>query len=116
MEDVFSTTAGIETLFSLFVICFDNSLPFSKDVFNVSSSVKTPLADPSVVSFCFDWLGIKASIFSLNFVLLPDCEAKWIVGVQNPETQIQSHCIFSILLIFFLSSDILAISADLTFL
>ena len=98
------------------VICLDNSLPFAKDVFSVSSNVKTPLSAPRVVSFCLDWLGIKASISSLNLVLLPDCEAKWIDGVQNPETQMQSHFIFSILLKFFLSSDILAISAELTFL
>ena len=52
----------------------------------------------------------------LNFVLAPDWEAKWIVGVQNPETHIQSQSIFSILLKIFLSSEIFAISADLTFL
>ena len=69
-----------------------------------------------MISFCFDCPGTNASISSLNFVLFPDCEAKWIVGVQKPETQIQSHCIFSILPSVFLSSEILAISADFTFL
>ena len=83
-------------MFSFFVIFVDSSNPFSKDVFKVSSSVKTPLADPNVVSFCFGWLGIKASISSLNLVLLPDWEAKCIVGVQKPETQIQSQLIFLI--------------------
>ena len=63
-------------MFSLLVIFFDNSLPFSNDVFKVSSNVKIPLADPKVVSFCFDWPGINASISSLNLVLFPDCEAK----------------------------------------
>ena len=52
----------------------------------------------------------------LNLVLFPDCEAKCIVGVQNPETQIQSQSIFSKVPNSFLLSDIFAISADFTFL
>ena len=103
-------------MLSLFVNSLESSNPFSKDEVKVSSNVKIPLADPKVVSFCFGWFGINASISSLKIVLFPDCEAKWIVGVQNPETQIQSHLIFSILLKCFLSSEILAISAELTFL
>ena len=55
MDDFFSITVGTETLFSFLVICFDNSLPFSKDVFKVSSNVKTPFADPKVISFCLDF-------------------------------------------------------------
>ena len=78
--------------------------------------MNTPFADPTVVSSCLDWLGIKASISLLNFVLFPDCEAKCIVGVQNPETHMQSQLIFSICPKSFLSSDIFAISADFTFL
>ena len=52
----------------------------------------------------------------LKIVLFPDWEAKCIVGVQNPETQIQSQSIVSKALNSFLSSEILATSADLTFL
>jgi len=51
----------------------------------------------------------------LNLVLFPDCEAKCIVGVQKPETQIQSQLILSNNPNSFLSSEILAISADFTF-
>ena len=47
--------------------------------------MKTPLAAPRVVSFCLDWFGINASISSLNLVLFPDCVARCIVGVQNPD-------------------------------
>ena len=103
-------------MFSFSVIFFDNSPPALNEVFKVSSSENIPLAAPKEVSFCFDVPGTNASISSLNCVLLPDCEAKWMVGVQKPETQIQSHWIFSILPSCFLSSDMLAISADFTFL
>ena len=75
-----------------------------------------PFAAPSVFSFCFEVPGINASISLLNFVLFPDCDDKWIVGVQNPDTQIQSHKIFSIVPNWVLSSEILAMSADFTFL
>ena len=51
----------------------------------------------------------------MNFVLFPDCEAKWIVGVQKPETQMQSHLMFSTDPSCSLSSEIFAISADFTF-
>ena len=47
---------------------------------------------------------------------LPDWEAKCIVGVQNPETHIQSHLIFSTVPSSSLFSEIFAMSADLTFL
>ena len=47
-----------------------------KESFKVSSNVKIPLAAPKVVSFCLDVPGTKASISSLNLVLLPDCDAK----------------------------------------
>ena len=100
----------------MFVIFFDISWPFSNAVVKVFSKENIPLAEPTVVSFCFDLPGTKASISSLNLVLLPDWEAKWIDGVQNPETQIQSQLTFSILLKSFLSSDIFATSADFTFL
>ena len=112
----FSETWGTETLLSLLVIFFDNWYPFSKDVLIVSSRLNIPLADPTVVSFCFDLPGTKASIFSSNFVLFPDWDDKWIVGVQKPDTQIQSQFIFSIFPKFLLSDEIWAISADLTFL
>ena len=59
-------------LLSFLVIFFDNSLPAVNDVFKVSSSENTPLADPKVVSFCLDSPGTNASISSLNFVLFPD--------------------------------------------
>ena len=61
--------------------------PSSKDCFKVN----VPFADPTDVSFWRDSLGTKASIFSLNFNLLPDCEERWTVGVQFPETHIESH-------------------------
>ena len=73
------------------MIFFDNSPPVLNEVFNVSSSENTPLAAPKVISFCFDCPGTNASISSLNLVLFPDWDAKWIVGVQKPETQIQSQ-------------------------
>ena len=114
--DFFSTTFGKEILLSFLVIFFDNLWPVSKEFFNVSSKVYIPLAAPKVVSFCFDVPGTKASISSLNFVLFPDCEAKWIVGVQKPDTHIQSHLIFSIVPSCSLSSEIFAISADFTYL
>ena len=79
---------------SLFVIFFDISLPASKDVFKVSSKVNIPFAEPNVVSLCFDLSGTKASMSSLNFVLFPDCEVRCIVGVQKPDTHIQSQLIF----------------------
>ena len=77
------------------VILFDNSNPFLKPSSKDSFKVNDPFADPMVFSFCFDWLGINASSVSLNFNLFPDCDAKWTVGVQLPDTQIQSHDIFS---------------------
>ena len=92
-EIFFSTTFGKEILWLLFVIFFDKSWPATNELFKVSSNVKTPLAAPKVVSFCLDVPGMKASISSLNLVLFPDCEAKWIVGVQKPETHMQSHLI-----------------------
>ena len=103
-------------MFSLFVIFFDISFAVSNEVFRVSSNVNIPFADPKVVSACFGLFGTKASIFSLYLVLFPDCEAKCIVGVQNPETQMQSQTILLMLIKFFLSSEIFAIWADLTFL
>ena len=75
-----------------------------------------PFAAPNVVSFCFDIPGTNASISSLNLVLFPDCDDRWIVGVQKPETQIQSHLIFSTVPSCSLSTEIFAISADFTFL
>ena len=104
------------TSLSLSVIFFDNSLPFSNEVFRVSSKENTPLAAPKVVSCCFEVPGTNASISSLNLVLFPDWDAKWIDGVQKPETHIQSHLIFSISPRTYLSSEIFAISADFTFL
>ena len=114
--DFFSTTVGTETLLFFSVILFETSKPLSKASLIVSSNVNIPFADPIVFSFCLDLSGTNASIFSLNLDLFPDCDAKWIDGVQKPDTQIQSHSIFSMLNNSFLSSDILAISADLTFL
>ena len=60
--------------------------------------------------------GTKASISLSNLVLLPDWDAKCIVGVQKPDTQIQSQLIFSKAPKSFLLSEILEISAALTFL
>ena len=34
--------------------------------------VNDPFAEPTVFSFCFEWFGTKASIFSSNFSLFPD--------------------------------------------
>ena len=65
--------------------------PSSKDCFKVND----PFADPIEVSFWRDWLGIKALIFSSNFNLFPDCEERWTVGVQFPDTHIQSQETFS---------------------
>ena len=104
------------TSISLSVIFFDNSLPFANEVFKVSSKENTPLAAPKVVSCCFEVPGTNASISSLNLVLFPDWEAKWIDGVQKPETHMQSHLILSIFPSCFLSSEMLAMSADFTFL
>ena len=84
--------------------------------FKVSVRVNVPFAAPRVVSFCFDTSGTKASMSLSNLVLLPDWDAKCIVGVQKPDTQIQSQIIFSNNPNSFLSSEILAISADFTFL
>ena len=116
LEDFFSTIFGIVISLSFSVIFFDNWPPAINEVFKVSSRENTPLAAPKVVSFCFESPGTNASISSLNLVLFPDWEAKWMVGVQKPETQIQSHLIFSIFPSCFLSSEIFAISAELTFL
>ena len=114
--DFFSITVGDDVLLSLLVIFFESSYPLSNDFFKVSSNVKVPFAAPNVVSFCFDIPGKNASISLLKVVLFPDWEAKCIVGVQKPETQIQSQLIFSRVPNSFLSSEILATSADLTFL
>ena len=57
--------------------------------------MKVPLEAPIEVSFCFDLSGTKASILSSNLSLFPDCDAKCTVGVQKPETHIQSHSIVS---------------------
>ena len=73
------------------VILFDNSYPLANPSSNESFKLKEPLADPIVVSFCFDWLGIKAFILSSYFNLFPDCEERWTVGVQFPDTHIQSQ-------------------------
>jgi len=83
-------------LFEFFlVILFDNSYPLlkpsSKDCFKVND----PFADPIEVSFWRDWLGLKALIFSSNSYLFPDCEERCTVGVQFPDTHIQSQETFS---------------------
>ena len=75
-----------------------------------------PFAAPKVISFCFDVPGTKASISLSNLVLLPDWDAKCIVGVQKPDTQIQSQLIFSKTPKSFLLSEIFAIYAESTFL
>ena len=90
-DDFFSTTVGVVTLLSLFVILFARIYPFSKALLTVSSKENIPFAEPTVVSFCLELIGTNASISFLKNDLLPDCDAKWIVGVQKPETQIQSH-------------------------
>ena len=86
-----SLEAGMALLIFFFVILFDSSTPLlnpsSKDFFKV----KDPFADPTVLSFWRAWLGTNAFIFSLNFNLFPDCEERWTVGVQFPETHIQSQ-------------------------
>ena len=84
---------GVELL--LFVIFLDTSKPVLNPSSKVCCKVNVPLDAPIDVSFCFDLSGTKASIWSLNFNLLPDWEAKWTVGVQKPETQIQSQSIVS---------------------
>ena len=116
MEFFFSTTFGTLTTFSLLVIFFDKLFPISRELLKVSCKLKIPFADPTVVSFCLDLPGMKASISLSNFDLPPDYEVKCMEGVQKPETQIQSHFIFSIFPKVVLSSDIFAMSADLTFL
>ena len=90
--------------------------PVLKLFFKVSCNVNVPLAAPKECSFCFDLSGTKASIESLNFSLLPDWDAKWTVGVQNPDTQIESQSICSVFSksIFYLFN--LPIVADFTFL
>ena len=75
-----------------------------------------PLEAPTDVSFCFDLSGTKASIWSLNLSLFPDCDARWTVGVQKPETHIQSHSIVSEFSNAVLSLLSFPICADLTFL
>ena len=74
--DFFSTTVGIETLLSLFVILFDKECPFSNALLIVSFNENMPFAEPTVVSFYLELLGTKASISFLNVVLLPDCDAR----------------------------------------
>ena len=92
---ILSLEAGIELLIFFLVILFDSSKPLlnpsSKDFLRVND----PLADPTVLSFCRDWFGINALIFSSNFSLFPDCDARWTVGVQFPETHMQSQETFS---------------------
>ena len=100
----------------LLVILFETSNPVLNPSSKVSFNVKVPFEAPIEVSFCFDLSGTKASIWLSNFSLLPDWDAKWTVGVQNPDTHIQSH---SIILIFsnpVLSLFNLPICADFTFL
>ena len=82
---------GIEIFMFFAVILFEISYPLlnpsSKDFFKVND----PFAAPIVVSLWRDRSGIKASIFSSNFNLFPDCEERWTVGVQFPETQMESQ-------------------------
>ena len=77
----------------LLVIFFETSNPVLNPSSKVFFNVKVPFEAPTDFSFCFDLSGIKASISSLNLSLLPDCDARWTVGVQNPDTHIQSHSI-----------------------
>ena len=56
-----------------------------------------------------------ALILSSNFNLFPDCDDKCTVGVQFPETQIQSHVISSKFAYPVLSSFNFPIVADFTF-
>ena len=75
-EDFFSTTVGIETLLLFSVILFETSYPLLNASLIVSSKVNLPFAEPIVFSFCLDFFGMNASIFSLNSDLFPDCDAK----------------------------------------
>ena len=107
---------GIEGELLLFVMSFETSNPVLKPSSKVSFRVNVPLEAPTEVSFCFDLSGTKASILSLNLSLLPDCEAKWTVGVQKPDTHIQSHLIVLLFWNPVLSSFNFPISAEFTFL
>ena len=98
------------------VILEERFEPFSKPFFKLSSKVKDPFAAPTEVSCCFFLSGINASIFSSYLSLFPDCDAKCTDGVQNPDTQMQSHSIVSIFSKELLSLLSLPIFADLTFL
>ena len=100
----------------LLVILFDISAPNLKLFSKVSFNVNVPLDEPIEFSFCLDLSGTKASISSLNFNLFPDWEAKWTVGVQKPETQIQSQSIISVETKSVLSLFNFPIVADFTFL
>ena len=83
----------------------------AKEVLISSGSIERPLVFGNN-----DTPGTKASISLLKVVLFPDWDAKCIVGVQKPDTQIQSQLIFSKTPMSFLLSEILAISAAFTFL
>ena len=100
----------------LFVIFLERSNPFLNPSSKVSFNVKVPLQAPTEVSFCFDLSGTKASIWSSNLSLFPDCDAKWTVGVQKPETHIQSHWMVSEFSNAVLSLFNFPICADWTFL
>ena len=83
-------------LFKLFlVILLDASYPLLKPSSKASYNVNDPFADPVEISFWRDLFGINEFIFSSNFNLFPDWEERWTVGVQFPETHIQSQEIFS---------------------
>ena len=77
------------------VIFFDKSKPLLNPSSNDFFRVNEPFAEPMVLSFCFGWFGTKALTFSLNFNLFPDWDERWTVGVQFPETHIQSQLTFS---------------------
>ena len=62
----------MEDLILFFVILFETSYPLSNASLIVSSNVNIPFAEPIVFSFCFDFFGTNASIFSLNSDLFPD--------------------------------------------
>ena len=82
-------------LFKFFpVILFESSYPLLNPSSKFSFKVKDPFADPTVFSFWRGWFGINALIFSSNFSLFPDCEERCTVGVQFPETHMQSQDIF----------------------
>ena len=57
----------------------------------ISSILKSPQQDPTLICSDVFWFGKKTFFSSSNLSLLPDCVYKCTAGVQPPATPKQSH-------------------------